>query len=40
MHWAFGVQEPDCYGAIEVDSGRAIIFMPERDENYIIWMGK
>jgi len=40
FHWAFGVKEPDCYGAIEVDTGKAMLFVPELDPAYIVWMGK
>lgn len=40
FHWAFGVREPDCYGAIKVDTGKSILFIPELSEEYIVWMGK
>lgn len=40
FHWAFGVREPDCYGAIEVDTGKSILFIPELPEEYLVWMGK
>lgn len=40
FHWAFGVREPDCYGAIEVGSGRSILFVPRLKPEYIVWMGK
>ncbi|XP_061449967.1 xaa-Pro dipeptidase isoform X3 [Rhineura floridana] len=40
FHWTFGVTEADCYGAIEVDSGNALLFIPRLPESYAVWMGK
>lgn len=40
FHWCFGVTEADCYGAIDVDSGKAILFPPMLPKEYGIWMGK
>ncbi|XP_068696411.1 xaa-Pro dipeptidase-like isoform X1 [Montipora foliosa] len=40
FHWMFGVLEPDCFGAVEVDTARAILFFPRLPPEYAIWMGK
>ncbi|KAK2847727.1 hypothetical protein Q7C36_009409 [Tachysurus vachellii] len=40
FHWTFGVTEADCYGAIDVDSGRSVLFVPKLPESYATWMGK
>ncbi len=39
FHWAFGILEPDCYGTIDVASGKATIFIPRLPEEYAVWMG-
>ncbi|KAM6430003.1 xaa-Pro dipeptidase isoform 2-T2 [Liasis olivaceus] len=40
FHWTFGVTEADCSGAIEVDTGNTILFIPRLPESYAVWMGK
>lgn len=39
FHWAFGVIEPDCYGAIDVSTGESILFVPRLGEDTSIWTG-
>ena len=39
FHWMFGVRESDCYGALQVDTGKAILFFPRLPSEYAIWMG-
>ncbi|GFY63227.1 xaa-Pro dipeptidase [Trichonephila inaurata madagascariensis] len=40
FHWAFGILEPDCYGAIEVHNNRSHLFVPKLPECYAVWMGR
>ena len=39
FHWAFGVLEPDYYGAVEISTGRAVLYIPRLSEDYAIIMG-
>ncbi|XP_014205223.1 xaa-Pro dipeptidase [Copidosoma floridanum] len=40
FQWCFGVEEPDCYGALDLDSGAAILFFPRLPDEYATWMGR
>ena len=39
FHWAFGVREPDCAGALDLGSGAATLFIPRLPESYAVVMG-
>ncbi|KAL3095969.1 hypothetical protein niasHS_005728 [Heterodera schachtii] len=38
--WAFGVHEPDCFAAVDVESGKSAIFPPKMSPDSAIWDGK
>uniref|UniRef100_A0A8B9ZEP2 Xaa-Pro dipeptidase n=1 Tax=Anas platyrhynchos TaxID=8839 RepID=A0A8B9ZEP2_ANAPL len=40
FHWTFGVTEAGCFGTVDVDTGRSMIFVPQLPESYAVWMGK
>ena len=31
--------EADCFGAVEVDTGKSILFVPRLPPEYAVWMG-
>ncbi|KAJ9534071.1 hypothetical protein QJQ45_002076 [Haematococcus lacustris] len=39
MHYLFGVSEEGWWGAVDLSSGQAHLFMPRLPEAYAVWMG-
>lgn len=40
FQWCFGVCEPDCFGVINVETKKSILFIPKLDDAYRVWMGE
>lgn len=40
FHYLFGVTEDSFYGALDVRSGEAYLFMPRLPENFAVWFGE
>ena len=40
FQWCFAVEEPGCYGALDLATGTSILFMPRLPPEYAIWEGK
>ncbi|XP_059284363.1 uncharacterized protein LOC132037774 [Lycium ferocissimum] len=38
--YLFGVEEPGFYGAIDIASGKSMLFAPRLPAHYAVWMGK
>ena len=39
FHYLFGVQEEDCLGAIDLQTGHSYLFVPRLPDRYAVWMG-
>ncbi|KAA6426409.1 MAG: xaa-Pro dipeptidase [Trebouxia sp. A1-2] len=39
FHYLFGVQEEDCFGAVDLKTGTSYLFLPRLPESYAVWMG-
>ena len=40
FHWMFGCRESDCFGVLDVERRKAVLFVPRLPDEYIVWMGK
>lgn len=40
FYWAFGVRDPDCFGAIDISTGAATLMVPVYPDAYKIWFGE
>ncbi|KAK9815595.1 hypothetical protein WJX72_006529 [[Myrmecia] bisecta] len=40
FHYLFGVEVEDYFGAIDLQTGRSLLFMPRLPDSYAVWMGQ
>ncbi|KAK9917777.1 hypothetical protein WJX75_008067 [Coccomyxa subellipsoidea] len=40
FHYIFGVEDEDCYGALDIRDGKTMLFMPRLPDSYAVWMGE
>jgi Xaa-Pro dipeptidase len=40
FQYLFGVREPGCYGAVDLETGRALLFVPRLPDAYAVWSGR
>ncbi|XP_014469832.1 PREDICTED: xaa-Pro dipeptidase [Dinoponera quadriceps] len=40
FQWCFAVEEPGCYGALDLAAGTSILFVPRLPPEYAIWEGR
>ncbi len=40
FQYLFGVKEPGFYGAVDLETGRATLFMPRLPDSWAVWMGR
>lgn len=38
FYYLFGVSQPDCYGALDLDTGAPTLFVPRQSNLYKVWM--
>ena len=39
LQYLFGVNEEDCYGALDLHSRKSYLFVPKPPDSYATWMG-
>lgn len=40
FQYLFGVKEPDCYGLVDLATGKSHLFFPRLPRSYQVWMGR
>jgi len=40
FHWTFGVMEPNCFGTMDLNTGKSTLFVPRLPAEYAVVMGK